>query len=189
MSSDREILERFLRGDGVACGELLTRLRPACLLKLRRHHRGLAHAHDEIADAVETRLFEWRTAHLAGQKRFDLEESVAALAQRLAKQEAEQEGAFWRRQRAAASSEGDRQVSVADAAAGVEVAELWRAIDGLPEDLALALTAEAQRVLDGGGPLEIQLGVKPAAARKRLGRARQLLKERLWGRSKEGEDG
>jgi hypothetical protein len=189
MASDRDILKRFLAGQSAACAELLTRLRPAVLLKLRLHHSGLLHAHDEILDAAETRLLEWRKETLEGGGQIDLDESIEELAWRLAKQEARAEGRYQERNPLAQKSQTttptkkgkDKREAPSELTADerVNLNDLEGAIDGLPEELGLTLIAEAQRVMAGDAPLHEQLGITPEAARKRLERARKELKERL----------
>ncbi len=192
MTNDKDILKRFMAGESAACAELLTRMRPAILQKLRLHHSGLLHAFDEILDAAETRLFEWRKETLEGAGQIDLDESIEGLAWRLAKQEAESEGRYQERNPLAArkkQSPTDRDEEVEDdgeavpseltADERVNLGELEAAIDGLPEEMGLVLMAEAQRVMAGAEPLHEQLGITPEAARKRLERARKELQERL----------
>jgi DNA-directed RNA polymerase specialized sigma24 family protein len=194
MTNDKDILKRFMAGESAACAELLTRLRPAVLSKLRLHHGGLRHAHDEILDAAETRLFEWRKETLGGGGQIDLDESIRDLAWRLAKQEAESEGRYQERNplvgkshpKSAGKSQDEdeepaewEQSSELTADERVNLGELEAAIDRLPEEMGLVLMAEAQRVMAGAEPLHEQLGITPEAARKRLERARKELKERL----------
>jgi len=206
MTNDKDILKRFMAGDGSACAALLTRLRPAVLFDLRRHYSGLEAAFDEILDAAESRLFEWREQTLKGDgPRIDLEESIPSLGYRLAKQEARIEGRYRRRNRLAKKkqSESDRDEDEEDrekakekqrnagppsdrtADERVNLGDLEAAIDQLPEEVGLVLMAEAQRVMAGAEPLHEQLGITPEAAHKRLERARKELKERL--REREGE--
>jgi hypothetical protein len=183
-TSDRDILKGFMAGEGAACAELLVRLRPAVLLELRRHHSGLRHAHDEILDAAETRLFEWRKQTLKGEGQIDVNEAIQWLGQRLAKQEARAEERYEERNPLATKKEIKEQAKRKERSRlttdeRVDLGDLEREIEGLPEELGLALMAEAQRVLAGGEPLDVQLGLTPEAARKRLERARKALKERL----------
>jgi len=189
MTSERQILEGFLRGDATACRELLTRLRPACLAKLLRDYPQLRHVHDEILDAAEMLLFEWRSKHLAGEKRLDLDEPLQSLARRLVKQEAEKESIYSGHNvvgSKAVSKKVLKKLSVpAESEDQLVVDDLVQGIDELPEEMAAVLIAEAQRVLNDGPPLAEQLGVTPEAARKRLERARRELKLKLWGRKDE----
>jgi hypothetical protein len=182
MKSDGDILKGFLRGDADAYRELLTRLRPTCQAILIKDHLKLLHAHDEILDAIETTLLEWRQKHLAGDERFDLDQSLSTLAWRLTKQEAKHEGRFWKRHVVKAKMKKVmKHLSVrSDADDSVQLGDLEDEIAALPEDLAATLVAEAQRVMNHGPTLEELFGITPAAARKRLERARRALKLRLF---------
>ena len=158
------------------------------------------HAHDEILDAAETRLFEWRKETLEGGNQIDLDERIRELAWRLAKQEAEAEERYQERNPLAAKKkqsptdraeedeeEDDGEVVQSQLTADerVNLAELEEAIDSLPEEMGLVLMAEAQRAMAGAEPLHEQLGITPEAARKRLERARKELKEKLRERNEE----
>src|ERR1700760_2831699 len=94
MRSDEEILQGFLDGDSEAFRELLIRFQPAFSRKIWLHHRALWKWRAEILDAAETRLFEWRRLHRAGETRFHPGERIQELAWRIAKQEAELYGVF-----------------------------------------------------------------------------------------------
>jgi len=199
MTNDKDILKGFMAGENAAFAQLLKKLRPAVLSKLRLHHGGLRHAHDEILDAAETRLFEWRKQTLEGGNQIDLDERIKDLAWRLAKQEAESEGRYeernpWARKSSKKSPKESpdedeeaewEQASELTADERVNLAELEEAIDSLPEEMGLVLMAEAQRAMAGAEPLHEQLGITPEAARKRLERARKELKEKLRERNEE----
>jgi len=200
MANDKDILKGFMAGESAAFAQLLKKLRPAILKKLRLHHSGLLHAHDEILDAAETRLFEWRQATLEGGNQIDLDEDIRELAWRLAKQEAEAEGRYQERNPLLATKkqsptdraeedeeEDDGEVVQSQLTADerVNLAELEEAIDSLPEEMGLVLMAETQRAMAGAEPLHEQLGITPEAARKRLERARKELKEKLRERNEE----
>jgi len=182
MRSDEEILKGFLEGDAEAFRELLIRFQPAFIKKLSLHHAGLWSQRAEILDAAETRLFEWRRKHLQGEQRFHPGESIQGLAWRIAKQEAELEGAFVERdQRIKEWAEETRPARQRPQRAddGVRYGELLEHIDALPAEMSEVLTAEAERTEHGGPPLDEALGISAAAARKRLERARRELRERL----------
>ena len=163
------------------------------LSRAHGHYSGLRHAFDEILDAAETRLFEWRKQTLAGEgQRIDLDESIRRWRLRLAKQEARKRGRTTGRRNKLAKkkqNESDRDdeeeqeedddavPSQLTADERVNLGELEDAIDQLPDEMGLVLMAEAQRVMAGGAPLHEQLGITPEAARKRLERARKELKE------------
>jgi hypothetical protein len=188
MRSDGDIIEGFLQGDSSAFRELLERFRKACLDKIEIDHYRLWHERDEIVDAAETRLFEWRRKHLDGEPRFKPGERIQQLAWRVTKQECEAAEGYRGRQRIARSVERQLPRLVENAGDRVAYGELSETIASLPDDLSEILLVEAERVLNNGLPLEERFGISAAAARKRLERARRELKHRLWGR-KDNDDG
>jgi len=168
MRSDEEILKGFLEGDAEAFRELLTRFEKPFIKKLSLHHAGLWSRRAEILDAAETRLFEWRRKHLQGEQRFHPGESIQGLAWRLAKQEAELEGAFverdqrireWSKETEAARSRPQR------ADDGARYLDLLKQMDALPAEVSEVLMAEAERTENGGPPLDEALGIGAAGGR------------------------
>jgi hypothetical protein len=174
--SDREIIQGFLDGDSSAFRELLTRFQPACLDKIELDHYRLWNERDEILDAAENRLLEWRHKHLEGEPRFKLDESIQKLAWRVTKQECEAAEGYRKRQKQAKATERLSPPPVHRADEGVRYRELQEVIESLGEEMSEVLQAEAERSEIGGRPLGERLGISEPAARKRLERARKALR-------------
>jgi len=114
--------------------------------------------------------------------RFHPGENIQALAWRMAKQEAELEGALVARdERIKEEAERTEPARMRPQRPddGVRYLQLLKHIDALPPEMSEVLMAEAERTENGGPPLEEVLGISAPAARKRLERARRELRQKL----------